>query len=115
MLVIRSLTLMPRLIFRQRDRSTFISNSMITRRNFVGSVVAGSCASMFAAPLLAADQPRKKLAIVCTVFRMQSHAQHMGDRFLVGYPLNGVWHPPTMDVVSMYVDQVDPKTDLSHQ
>ena len=33
------------------------------------------------------DRPRKKLAIVTTVWRYLSHAQHMGDRFLVGYPL----------------------------
>ena len=27
-----------------------------------------------------------RLAIVATVYRYLSHAQHMGDRFLVGYP-----------------------------
>ena len=40
------------------------------------------------------------LAIVTTVWRYLSHAQHMGDRFLVGYPLRGRWHRPVMDVVS---------------
>jgi hypothetical protein len=48
---------------------------------------------------------RKRLAIVTTVWTFQSHAQHMGDRFLVGYPWNGRWHRPEMDVVSLYVDQ----------
>jgi hypothetical protein len=48
---------------------------------------------------------RKRLAIVTTVWTYQSHAQHMGDRFLVGYPWNGRWHKPEMDVVSLYVDQ----------
>ena len=48
---------------------------------------------------------RKKLAIITTVWTYLSHAQHMGDRFLVGYPHNGGWHRPEMDVVSLYVDQ----------
>ena len=58
------------------------------------------------------DRPRKKLAIVTTVWRYLSHAQHMGDRFLVGYPLRGRWHRPAMDVVSLYVDQ-KPANDQS--
>jgi len=49
--------------------------------------------------------PRKRLAIVTTIWKYLSHAQHMGDRFLVGYPWNGRWHRPAMDVVSLYVDQ----------
>ena len=48
---------------------------------------------------------RKRLAIVTTVWRYLSHAEHMGDRFLVGYPWNGRWHRPPIDVVSLYVDQ----------
>ena len=51
------------------------------------------------------NRPRKKLAIITTVWRYLSHAQHMGDRFLVGYPLRGRWHRPAMDVVALYVDQ----------
>jgi hypothetical protein len=58
------------------------------------------------------DQPRKKLAIVTTVWYYLSHAQHMGDRFLVGYPWEGRWHRPAMDVVALYVDQ-KPDNDLS--
>lgn len=41
-----------------------------------------------------------------------SHAHHMGDRFLVGYPLNGKWRQPRVEVVSAYVDQF-PQNDLS--
>lgn len=48
---------------------------------------------------------RKRLAIITTVWRYLSHAQHMGDRFLVGYPWQGRWHKPEMDVVALYVDQ----------
>lgn len=41
-----------------------------------------------------------------------SHAHHMGDRFLVGYPIKGGWHQPDLEVVSAYVDQF-PENDLS--
>jgi hypothetical protein len=47
----------------------------------------------------------KRIAIVTTVYRYLSHAQHIGDRFLVGYPRDGAWHKPDMKVVSLYVDQ----------
>jgi hypothetical protein len=47
----------------------------------------------------------KRVAIVTTVWRYLSHAQHMGDRFLVGYPWKGRWHKPDLEVVSLYVDQ----------
>ena len=56
--------------------------------------------------------PRKTLAIVTTVWRYLSHAQHMGDRFLVGYPYEGRWHRPAIDVVALYVDQ-KPEGDQS--
>src|SRR6516165_644285 len=59
-----------------------------------------------------ASKPRKKLAIVTTVWRYLSHAQHMGDRFLVGYPYEGKWHRPEMDVAALYVDQ-KPEGDQS--
>lgn len=48
---------------------------------------------------------RKRLAIITTVWKYLTHAQHMGDRFLVGYPLDGAWKRPAIDVVSVYVDQ----------
>ena len=54
----------------------------------------------------------KRIAIVATVYRYLSHAQHIGDRFLVGYPRNGTWHKPDMKVVSLYVDQ-KPEGDQS--
>lgn len=53
----------------------------------------------------AAQQPRKRIAIITTVWHYLSHAQHMGDRFLVGYPWNGRWHDSALQVVSLYVDQ----------
>ena len=53
-----------------------------------------------------------RIAVVATVYRYLSHAQHIGDRFLIGYPLRGSWHKPDMKVVSLYVDQ-KPEGDQS--
>lgn len=58
------------------------------------------------------SSPPTRLAIVTTVYYHLSHAQHMGDRFLVGYPLEGRWHRPNIKVVSLYVDQ-KPEGDQS--
>jgi hypothetical protein len=52
------------------------------------------------------------MAIVTTEWRYLSHAWHMGERFLVGYPAHGKWNKPALDVVSAYVDQT-PANDLS--
>lgn len=84
---------------------------MLTRRSFVGTIGAGlvaACGSR-AEPI---GRPREKLAIVTTVWNERSHAWHMGERFLGGYPVKGRWHRPALDVVSAYVDQF-PKNDLS--
>ena len=76
-----------------------------TRRQFVGAMGAG----LLTAPLLAAEPPREgkrlRMAVVTTTWHYRSHAWHMAERFLAGYPLNGSWHRPPIDVVSAYVDQ----------
>lgn len=82
---------------------------MWNRREFC-SVLATGLAATAVPPWTSAlwgadDKPRKKMAMICTHWTMQSHAQHMGDRFLTGYPLNGRWHHPPLDFVSLYVDQ----------
>ncbi len=56
----------------------------------------------------------KRVAIITTIYRYLSHAQHMGDRLLIGYPLEGSWHKPELEVVSLYVDQ-RPKGDQSEE
>ncbi len=76
---------------------------MLTRRHFLQTSAAVAAAQT--------AQP-KKLAIITTIYRYLSHGQHMGDRFLVGYPLEGAWHKPNIQVVSLYVDQ-KPEGDLS--
>jgi hypothetical protein len=53
-----------------------------------------------------------RVAIVTTVWRYLSHAQHIGDRLLIGYPVGGRWHKPPVQVVSLYVDQ-KPEGDQS--
>jgi hypothetical protein len=87
---------------------------MVTRRKFLAALSTG-----LAIPSLAlSDEPRrsgrKKMAIVTTEWRYHSHAWHMGERFLVGYPLKGKWHKPDFEVVSVYVDQ-KPENDLSRK
>ncbi len=81
---------------------------MLTRREFIG---AATSAGLAAAASAQTTQP-KRIAIITTIYRYLSHGQHMGDRFLVGYPYEGAWHMPDMKVVSLYVDQ-KPDGDLS--
>jgi hypothetical protein len=85
---------------------------MLSRRTFLGATGA----SLAARPAVAAAPPgpRKKLAVVTTEWRERSHAWHMAERFLAGYPVEGRWHRPPLEVVSAYVDQF-PKSDLSRQ
>src|SRR5919204_484007 len=52
-----------------------------------------------------ADADPYRIAIIATIYRYLSHAQHFGDRFLVGYPYEGRWRHPDVKVVSLYVDQ----------
>ena len=55
---------------------------------------------------------RPKIAAIVTTYHKYSHAQHIVDRFLEGYGWNSRHHRPAMDLVSLYVDQVD-ENDLS--
>ncbi len=91
----------------------------MSRRTFLAKSCAAGAAAAAAATTANAQSPRhhqqrKKLAIVTTVWRFGTHAQHMGDRFLVGYPQCGQWHEPGLEVVSLYVDQT-PDDDQSRQ
>src|SRR5207253_2357873 len=56
----------------------------------------------------------KRLAIITTLWNYRSHAWHMAERFLHGYPREGTWHQPPFEVVSAYVDQ-QPSGDLSRR
>src|SRR6478752_4232028 len=86
---------------------------MLSRRTFLAS--AGAVA--LPCPAGAADPPAPKggklrLAVVTTLWTYRSHAWHMAERFLHGYPVEGKWHRPPLEVVSAYVDQ-QPQGDLS--
>lgn len=83
----------------------------MNRRDFLAASAAGLCSLK---TLAAADPggPRKKLAVITTLWNYRSHAWHMAERFLHGYPWQGRWHRPAIDVVSAYVDQT-PESDLS--
>ena len=48
---------------------------------------------------------KPRLAIVSTVWGMNSHSEHMGDCFMHGWAIGGEWHEPAVEIVSMYVDQ----------
>jgi len=81
---------------------------MLTRRKFLGT----ASAALFASHLHAAEPAKKKLAVITNVWTDRSHAWHMAERFLHGYPVEGKWHKPPIEVVSAYVDQ-KPDNDLS--
>jgi hypothetical protein len=83
---------------------------MLTRRRFV-EYSALSSAMLAYRPLLCSGwaQTRERplrLAILGSVYRHQSNMQSLADRFLVGYPYDGEWHKPNVQVVSVYVDQL---------
>lgn len=95
---------------------------MLNRRQF-GQHLAAASAMAALVPsgrLTAAEattsstQPRKKIAFLGTAFYRHSHAQHILDRFAMGYAMGGKWHLPRVDVASIYVDQI-PENDISKQ
>jgi hypothetical protein len=48
---------------------------------------------------------RLRIAAVVTEYRKYSHAQHICDRFLMGYSWGNEHHQPKMDLVGIYIDQ----------
>lgn len=99
---------------------------MFNRRKFLQTSSASAATGHWAltdrlrAELFEASQQtatpgeKKRVAIVATVWTYLSHAQHICDRMLVGYPHQGSWHFPDLQVVSLYVDQ-KPDGDQSRQ
>jgi len=85
---------------------------MLTRRSFLGSSAAALTAAAFSPRTLAQNAKTKRLAVITTLWNYRSHAWHMAERFLHGYPMEGKWHRPPFEVVSAYVDQ-QPSGDLS--
>src|SRR6202451_4677609 len=90
---------------------------MLTRRGFV-EYSALSSAMLAYRPLLRggwAQTPGRplRLAILGSAYRHQSNMQTLADRFLVGYPYEGEWHLPNVQVVSVYVDQLERQADAA--
>src|SRR6202021_2415157 len=54
-----------------------------------------------------------RLAILGSVYRHQSQMQTLADRFLGGYPYDGEWHMPNVQVVSVYIDQLERQADAA--
>jgi hypothetical protein len=85
---------------------------MLTRRRFFGYSALTS-AMMAYRPLLKSgfSQQRSssgerpvRLAIIGNAYHYGSKLQTIADRFLVGYPHNGDWHIPNIEVVSLYLE-----------
>src|SRR6202161_1056189 len=90
---------------------------MLTRRRFV-EYSALSSAMLAYRPLLRsgwAQTPGRplRLAILGSGYRYQSNMQTLADRVLVGYPYEGEWHMPNVQVVSVYMDQLERQADAA--
>lgn len=92
---------------------------MLTRRRFVGYSALSSallaCPSWLRSAFGQTPTAQRPLrvAILGSVYDLGSNLQTIGDRFLVGYPHEGDWHIPNVQVVSMYVDQRVRKADAA--
>src|SRR5712675_2307233 len=89
-----------------------MGTTMLTRRVFLESLAAGVVGGTLISAAEPSKAPRKKLAVVTNVWTYRSHAWHMAERFLHGYPIKGKWHQPPFEVVAAHVDQ-KPEGDLS--
>jgi hypothetical protein len=84
---------------------------MLTRRTFVKS----SLGTLLIATAARNEQSAKKrVAFLGTEVRNLSHAQHFLDRLTLGYPWNGAWQDPRVEVASVFIDQF-PSGDLAKQ
>ncbi len=84
---------------------------MLTRRRFLGYSVLTPAMLAYRSLLRSAvaQQSRPaggplRLAIIGNAYRHGSNLQSITDRFLVGYPHDGDWHMPNVQVVSMYIE-----------
>jgi hypothetical protein len=87
-----------------------MNRQIVSRRSFMASTLAAS--ALMSVPTRAAENRRKKIALLGTVVFKHSHAQHFIDRFAMGYTWAGGWHRPAVDLVSLYIDQF-PANDLA--
>src|SRR5262245_8560335 len=95
--------------FYRLSRRKFLASAALT---LAGSSAAEQATSIFTRPPRPDTRDRKPLAVVTTVYRPLSHAQHIAGRFLHGYTLQGSFHVPRHYVRSLHVD-IRPDNDLS--
>lgn len=79
------------------------------------AVVAGVPATTGSNTSTSAARSKVKIAAVVTEYRRYSHAQHICDRFLIGYGWGNKHHKPACDLVALYVDQHDESTHLAEK
>ncbi len=83
---------------------------MTGRRNFLKMASAVPGAGLSSRPRPGA----RRLAILASRWTPGSPARRIADRFLIGYPREGRWRRPAMEVVSLYLDQT-PDADQSRE
>ena len=66
-------------------------------------------------PPVRSAKPRRRLAVVTTVYYYLSHAYHICGRFLHGYLRNGRMHYPDWAIAGMHVAQPKHRGDLSQE
>jgi hypothetical protein len=83
-----------------------------TRRTFLNAAAAAAANAATNAMAAEAGARRKKIALIGTIVKRNSHAQHFLDRLALGYAWGGEWLRPQVDLVALYVDQF-PEEDLA--
>lgn len=93
---------------------------MLIRRRFVEYSVLSSSTLAFPALLRSgfaqtssdSEQHPLRLAVLGTTYRRGSNCKPARS-FLVGYPFEGDWHMPSVQVVSMYLDEQSRRAALA--
>jgi hypothetical protein len=82
---------------------------MLTRRRFFRYSALAPATLEFSRSAFAqaSGEPSRaplRLAIIGSTYHYGSDLQTIADRFLIGYPFEGDWHIPNVQVVSLYVE-----------
>jgi len=86
----------------------------MTRRDLLATVPVVLAAGGGGFARAGEPEARPAIAAVVTEYRKASHAQGIVDRFLDGYGWESRHYRPSVDIVSLYVDQ-KPEGDLSRE
>jgi hypothetical protein len=88
-----------------------------TRRHFLeaaGATIAMGTSLTPSANANPSQNRRPKVAALASTYFYLSHGYHIVGRFLDGFEVNDAHglHKPAFDIASLYIEQIDPKTDL---